>query len=404
MSGGRYRDRRSDPKEIIARLNKEQVRSGTPKDIFWASLDTLIQLTPEIDRAARTRQICTDLHKWLSKADLNEGDLEQYDRYVMRGISLEVPKHLNHVLLQVGSMGAKLLWSDPVYAHLNADQMFEKCMETLREMPGYDRCTDRQIGDVKRELGYMLRRYTDEKGECREFVRNFFSKHREEYAFVLRKLNDRLIAGIMEMDRRQAEAKAPEKKPAADVTVQNVGSAEPEVPEAVAAEPTVSVCERTINTAHSQVAGNKEVIFHSDEFQQVMERLHFMEKILSRISRDVDCFDDDGPGLCRFIDRTASFLYHKSLSRLYDLYVNMPEQVSVKELETILRSFFKALASLDIEPIDDRRLKADFSVEYREELEGQAGKEYRYALCGWSYKDSMVISPLFEEVKKNEDE
>lgn len=383
MSRGNRRSRpsgysdQSDFSEIIRELNELADKVNRPRDSFWARLDTLCQLTPEgTNRGDRIAQLREGFPSWLNHVPFEEQLIEKYDSALMAGIYFKSWSKRRHVMLQIASLGAKLLWGDPKYANTTWAQMFETCIDELRNGYDYDGLDSFGRNFVEKELKEMLKRYTDKDNKCREIVRSFFRDHAESYEDVLERLAYR-VNNEMKRDRKQD--RTDEKKNAAPA----------------AAETALEKAPEQLTEEKAPVAAA-----HSDEFLQIMERLNYMERSLARISRNVDEFDDDACGLCKFMERTASYVHNRPLSRLYDLYENMPEQVSASELKMILGTFFHSLQTLDIKPINEQRLEKDFPEEYSEEIAGRGGKAYRFLLCGWSYKDSMVIAPQFEEEKQ----
>lgn len=369
--------RKEETMEIVDKLNKLADSAVKPRDLFWARLDTLCQLTPAgVDRENRIMLLREEFPKWIS-IPFDEPLMEQFDRCLMGGIYYNQSRSMRaHVMLQIASLGAKLLWGDPRYANATWQDIYERCMDELRKGYEFDNLGRSGRVFVENELKAMLKRYTDSGRKCREMVYMFFRKHALAYENVL----ERLSYTLNEMSQRTRYHNTEEMKIEPPAAPEKVMDAVPEKKaEDIPAAP---------------------VSMQSGEFVQIMEKLKFMEKTLGRISRNMDEFDDDACGLCKFVERTASYMYNRPLSRLYDLYVNMPEQISAGELKVILDTFFHALRTLDIEAIDAQRLEKDYPEEYCEEIAGRGDKAYRFSLCGWSYKDSMVIAPQFEEEKQ----
>lgn len=400
MSVSSHRERRPEQrKRILSLMEKEAARCNISEDIFWARLDTLFQLTPGgRNRNERLEMLCNAFPNWLKNISFQVQDLDEYDSLMMPGIYLESPKNPNLVLLQIGSLGAKVLWADLRYAHANKEQMYRLCLEKLQTIPAYTSLKDRNRKQLKADLRLMIGHYTDESGLCREIVRNFFKIHSDDYMNLMDALSTKLPDENM---TQQADTLAlPELQSEVSAPVEH--QQEPLPPaenEPAVADSSVSITE-TIPISQADPEWLSQ-LGSSDAYRALRSQLDRIEASVAKLHHNADEFDDDASGLCRFVEKTASFVYSRPLSKLYQLYANMPEQISAKELEVILRSFFYVLRTLEIEPIDDKRFEEEFPEEYREEMARRGKTPVRYAMCGWSYRDGMLIAPQYEEDKRN---
>lgn len=327
-------------KEATAAMMQWQDQHGIPADLFWVQLDTLCQTSAPVDRAQRQAHLAQLWTLQISNAVPKH--LHDYYNAWMHAFFLENPNNLRFLFVQLGSLIAKMEWVDPQNAQLTHTQMHALCIHQLEQIPEYLAMIPKHKDYCHADLMETLSHYTGPNGQCSQAVLRFFCDHYKSYLQAQQDLERKL---------HPTAATAPTECPAP--TIQVPDSPSPALPLPVL-DPTPSI----------------------------------------------DTENPDLYGLCSFIEKTSSSIYQKPLSHLYSLMRMQPHEISGRNTQAILQDFFAALRYLQIEPIDEARLKEEFPTEYQlEMLRRSNAPDTPYVLSswGWSCQGHLITPPTFKQ-------
>lgn len=331
----------SSRKEAVQQMSRCRQAREQAPGLFWARLDTMCQTLAPTSKEERPAVLNT---AW-SRAIGGDapGELADYYNHWMHAFYLEeAPKKLSFLFLQAGSLMAKMEWASPDKAGLTAAQMRDLCIGALEEQPAYHALPANVKNYTGEDLLDILTRYTGPDRRCPEPVQSFFCDNYERYGASLQSLWDKLERSTRPAQKAEA-SESGEKQPAEDT--------------------------------ESQTAG------------------------LPLIS------DSDMAGLCTFIEKTSSAVYQRALSRLYALCQTPTREISPEMTQAVLRNFFSALRTLEIEAVDEEILEQDFPEAYAQELNRrEPGAGYRLSACGWSLSGYLITHPAFAKKQRKEND